>query len=72
MKLIEIIRFFSTTRQAEEIQMTSPKTHSVEGWVEVDFNSEPFLTDFKEVYKDMHDSVCPVAHSPVGDHYAVA
>lgn len=52
--------------------MADPKTHPVEGWAEVDFNSEPFLTDFKKVYADMHNSGCPFAHSTAGDHYAVA
>ncbi len=52
--------------------MTNPKTHPVEGWAEVDFNSEPFLTDFKKVYEGMHASGCPYAHSTSGDHYAVA
>ena len=51
--------------------MTEAKTHPVEGWTEVDFNSEPFLTDFKKVYQAMHDSGCPFAHSTTGDHYAV-
>lgn len=51
--------------------MTNPKTHPVEGWAEVDFNSEPFLTDFKKVYENMHSSGCPFAHSTSGDHYAV-
>lgn len=52
--------------------MSKPKTHPVEGWAEVDFNAEPFLTDFKQVYADLHASGCPFAHSPNGDHYAVA
>ncbi len=52
--------------------MTNPKTHPVEGWAEVDFNSEPFLTDFKKVYEGMHAGGCPYAHSSSGDHYAVA
>lgn len=52
--------------------MADHKTHPVEGWAEVDFNSEPFLTDFKKVYEDMHNSGCPFAHSAIGDHYAVA
>ena len=51
--------------------MTEPKTHPVQGWAEVDFNAEPFLSDFKQVYEDMHSSGCPFAHSPNGDHYAV-
>ena len=48
------------------------KTHPVAGWAEVDFNAEPFLTEFKRVYADMHASGCPFAHSSAGDHYAVA
>ncbi len=51
--------------------MGDPKTRPVEGWHEVDFNSEPFLTDFKSVYRSMHESGCPYAHSTTGDHYAV-
>ena len=51
--------------------MTELKTHPVEGWAEVDFNSEPFLSDFKQVYENLHNSGCPFAHSPTGDHYAV-
>ena len=51
--------------------MTESKTHPVEGWAEVDFNSEPFLSDFKQVYENLHNSRCPFAHSPTGDHYAV-
>ena len=49
-----------------------PKTHPVDGWAEVDFNAEPFLTDFKSVYQSMHANGCPYAHSTTGDHYAVA
>jgi cytochrome P450 len=52
--------------------MTESKTQPIEGWAEVDFNAEPFLSDFKSVYKDMHDSGCPFGHSTSGDHYAVA
>ena len=52
--------------------MKNPRTHPVEGWAEVDFNSEPFLSDFKKIYQDMHSSGCPFAHSSSGDHYAVA
>ena len=51
--------------------MSEPKTHPVDGWAEVDFNAEPFLTDFKGVYEKLHSSGCPFAHSSVGDHYAV-
>ncbi len=52
--------------------MTDRKTHPQEGWPEVDFNAEPFLTNFKNVYEGMHASGCPYAHSTNGDHYAVA
>ncbi len=48
------------------------KTHPVPGFAEVDFNAEPFLSGFKDVYAQMHASGCPFAHSAVGDHYAVA
>lgn len=48
------------------------KTHPVEGFAEIDFNKEPFLSDFKEVYLSMHQSGCPFGHSTAGDHYAVA
>ena len=37
--------------------MSEPKTHPVEGVMEVDFNSEPFLSDFKEIYARLHASV---------------
>ena len=47
------------------------KTHSVESWSEIDFNSEPFLTDFKQIYEALHSGGCPYAHSSMGDHYAV-
>ncbi len=47
--------------------MTELKTHPVEGWAEVDFNSEPFLSDFKQVYENLHNGGCPFAHSPTGD-----
>ena len=52
--------------------MSDNRTKPVAGFAEVDFNSEPFLTDFKKVYEGMHASGCPFAHSPRGDHYAVA
>ncbi len=51
--------------------MSDLKTHPVDGWQEVDFNAEPFLSDFKSVYSAMHEGGCPFAHSPSGDHYAV-
>ena len=52
--------------------MSDTRTKPVDGFKEIDFNSEPFLTDFKNVYEGMHTSGCPFAHSPQGDHYAVA
>lgn len=48
-----------------------PKTHAVDGVMEVNFNAEPFLTDFKKIYSAIHASGCPFAHSTAGDHYAV-
>ncbi|MGI9322862.1 MAG: hypothetical protein ACR2PJ_04685, partial [Pseudomonadales bacterium] len=51
--------------------MKKTKTHPVEGFAEVNFNEEPFLTDFKKIYEAMHTSGCPYAHSAAGDHYAV-
>ena len=52
--------------------MTDAKTRLLEGVAEVDFNSEPFLSNFKETYARMHAGGCPYAHSGRGDHYAVA
>jgi len=51
--------------------MSEQRTKPQEGFAEVEFNSEPFLSDFKKVYADMHASGCPFAHSTRGDHYAV-
>lgn len=51
--------------------MNKPKTQPVDGVAEVDFNGEPFLTDYKKTYADMHASGCPFAHSSSGDHYAI-
>ncbi|MGB1686608.1 MAG: cytochrome P450 [Pseudomonadales bacterium] len=48
------------------------RTQSVDGVPEINFNTEPFLTDFKQIYHNMHTSGCPFAHSTSGDHYAVA
>lgn len=48
------------------------KTCPLDGVMEVDFNAEPFLTDFKQIYQQMHSGACPYAHSTPGDHYAVA
>lgn len=52
--------------------MSEAKTCPMEGVMEVDFNSEPFLTDYKKIFAGIHASGCPYAHSTVGDHYAVA
>ena len=52
--------------------VSEPKTCPMEGMAEVDFNSEPFLSDYKKVYAELHASGCPYAHSTSGDHYAVA
>ena len=52
--------------------MSESRTHPVEGFAEVNFNAEPFLSDFKKIYEGMHVSGCPFAHSEEGDHYAVA
>lgn len=51
--------------------MTQPKTHPVDGMMEIDFNSPDFQRDFKDIYAKMHASGCPFAHSTPGDHYAV-
>ena len=51
--------------------MNQPKTHPVEGMMEIDFNSPEFQRDFKEIYAKMHASGCPFAHSTPGDHYAI-
>jgi cytochrome P450 len=56
----------------ENKPMPEAKTCPVAGVTEVDFNAEPFLTQFKETYARMHASGCPYAHSAAGDHYAVA
>jgi len=48
------------------------RTQSVDGVPEINFNTEPFLTDFKQIYHNMHTSGCPFAHATSGDHYAVA
>lgn len=52
--------------------MSRNKTAPQKGFAEVEFNSEPFLSEFKKIYQDMHSSGCPFAHSSTGDHYAVA
>ncbi len=51
--------------------MSDKRTKPQKGFAEVDFNSEPFLSEFKNVYAQMHSSGCPFAHSSRGDHYAV-
>jgi cytochrome P450 len=52
--------------------MAGPKTHAVPGVTEIDFNSEHFLTNYKQIYMDLHGGGCPFAHSADGDFYAVA
>ena len=52
--------------------MSEHKTHPVEGFAQVNFNAEPFISEFKKIYERMHTSGCPYAHSVEGDHYAVA
>lgn len=52
--------------------MAGPKTHATPGVAEIDFNSEHFLKNYKQVYMDLHAGGCPFAHSAEGDFYAVA
>jgi cytochrome P450 len=52
--------------------MNAPKTCPVAGVREVDFNGEPFLSDYKQIYAELHASGCPYAHSASGDFYALA
>ena len=52
--------------------MEELKTCPVEGVMEVDFNSEEFLQNYKGVYRQLHESGCPYAHSSDGDFYALA
>jgi cytochrome P450 len=52
--------------------MAQTKTRAAPGLVEIDFNSEDFLLNYKKVYSDLHASGCPFAHSSDGDFYAVA
>ena len=41
------------------------------GVATIDFNSDPFQSDYKQFYQQLHQSGCPFAHSSSGDHYAV-
>ncbi len=52
--------------------MSNKRTKPIEGFAEVNFNEEPFLSDFKQIYQGMHAGGCPFAHSSKGDHYSVA
>lgn len=52
--------------------MDDLKTCPVEGVMELDFNSEAFIRDFKDTYRQLHESGCPYAHSSDGDFYALA
>jgi cytochrome P450 len=52
--------------------VSESKTRPHEGVLEVDFNAEPFLTEYKKIFTQIHGSGCPYAHSTSGDHYAVA
>jgi len=48
------------------------KTCPVPGVAEIDFNSEAFTRDHKQIYMRLHESGCPYAHSAAGDFYAFA
>jgi cytochrome P450 len=48
------------------------KTCPVPGVAEIDFNSETFGRDHKQVFMQMHEGGCPYAHSSAGDFYAFA
>jgi cytochrome P450 len=52
--------------------MEDPKTCPVEGVMELDFNSEAFGRNYKDIYRQLHGSGCPYAHSTDGDFYALA
>ena len=52
--------------------MAKTRTCPVEGIVDVDFDNEPFQSNFKKIYEQLHTSGCPFAHSSAGDHYAIA
>ena len=51
--------------------MNRSRTCPVEGVANVDFDSEPFQSDCKRVYEQLHTSGCPFAHSSAGDYYAI-
>ena len=42
--------------------MAGNKTHEVPGVTEIDFNSDHFLNNYKQVYMDLHGGGCPFAH----------
>jgi cytochrome P450 len=52
--------------------MEDLKTCPVEGVRELDFNSEEFTRNYKGIYRELHESGCPYAHSTDGDFYALA
>ena len=52
--------------------MAEPKTQPVAGVREIDFNSDEFQRNFKQVYTSLHEGGCPYAHSSDGDFYALA
>ena len=41
------------------------------GVADIDFNSDPFQSNYKQFYQQLHQSGCPFAHSSSGDHYAI-
>jgi len=52
--------------------MEDLKTCPVEGVMELDFNSAAFAQSYKDIYRQLHESGCPYAHSSDGDFYALA
>lgn len=52
--------------------MSDLKTCPVHGVAEIDFNDKEFLKNYKDVYRSVHESGCPYAHSSDGDFYALA
>lgn len=52
--------------------MEDLKTCPVEGVRELDFNSEEFAGNYKSIYRELHESGCPYAHSTDGDFFALA
>ena len=44
----------------ERIDMAGKKTHEVPGVPEIDFNSDHFLKNYKQVYMDLHGGGCPL------------